>query len=326
MDVYSYKRYRSQKKPHRAGRRFLTILILVLLCLVAYFLYQGFVAGNMRAISNSAADNANILVQDIATQSDNGNVIVMDTADLARGDLVLVNNAVTYPFPDGSNLVSVYDYKSSDYSVADMEVMVESGIMPHLNDMLEDFYRAEGLNTINVVSGYRSYDDQRDLYADSLATDGAEHTARYVANPGGSEHHTGLAVDLSIYYPDTGVSETFSGEGQYSWINENGWKYGFIQRYPSDKEAMTYIAEETWHYRYVGLPHAYLIKQNNMCLEEYLEFLKEYPWDGTHLTVECEGTAYEIYYCSGYEVHVPDSGVYSVSGNNMDGFIVTVCR
>ena len=74
----------------------------------------------------------------------------------------------------------------------------------------------------------------------------------------------------------------------------------------------------------MGQPHAYLIHQKGFCLEEYIEFLQQYPDDGTPLTVEYEGCSYEIWYCAESDIHYPETGSYSVSLDNCGGAIITV--
>ena len=97
----------------------------------------------------------------------------------------------------------------------------------------------------------------------------AEETAmEWVALPGTSEHQLGLAVDINA---DTSKC---SRDDVYNWLLENSYKYGFIQRYPSGKTSITGVANEPWHYRYVGKKAAEEIHQSGMCLEEYVENLK----------------------------------------------------
>jgi len=252
--------------------------------------------------------------------------VTMTGNDLSSGDLVLVNNKTPYSFEVKQDLVSIYDKKTTSYFVRDKNVLLSGRIMDPLNQMMDDFTAQTGLKTLNVVAGWRSYDEQENIYADCFAENGAEYTARYVANPGCSEHHTGLAIDLSVFHSDDGTSEQFCGEDDYTWILENAWKYGFVQRYESGKEAITMISNEPWHFRYVGVPHAFVMKQQNLCLEEYIEYLKNYPFDGEHLYTECLGKQYEIYTCEGYEISVPVEGNWMVSGNNTDGFIITICN
>ena len=73
----------------------------------------------------------------------------------------------------------------------------------------------------------------------------------------------------------------------------------------------------------MGLPHAYEMVKEDMCLEEYIDYLRQFPFDGEHLTITCDSGAYEVWFDAGSETYLPDSGDYWVSGNNVDGVIVT---
>ena len=94
-------------------------------------------------------------------------------------------------------------------------------------------------------------------------------------------------------------------------------------RYESGKEELTGIWDEPWHFRYVGVPHATEMARQGMCLEEYMEYLRRFPFDGEHLTIRCADGTYEAWYTQGTRAYLPDSGEYEVSGNNVDGVIVT---
>ena len=241
------------------------------------------------------------------------------------GELILVNNQIFYRFPEEEPpLASVYEEKNDSYYVRDMEVYLSPAAMGPLNEMLEDFVEQGGSRTINVVAGYRTEAYQQHLFDQSAQRSGQDHAERYVAQPGGSEHHTGLAADLSILYRD-GSSGDYDGSGEYAWINENCGSYGWVVRYEAGKEALTGIWDEPWHFRYVGIPHAVQMAGEGLCMEEYIEYLKGFPFDGEHLVVECGAGTYEIWYAEGAEnVYLPDQGEYTVSGNNVDGVIVTV--
>ena len=251
---------------------------------------------------------------------------VMEPEDLAKGTLILVGPSTLYDADRAPELVRIFDYKSASYFVRSTDLYAAECVMEPLNRMLGDFEAESGLRTVNVVAGWRSYEYQEKLYEKEVREKGDDYAARYLTRPGESEHHTGLAVDFSLYFEDTGLSGGFDGEGAYAWIRENAWRYGFVQRYPADKEAVTGISNEPWHYRYVGLPHAQMMTEKGFCLEEYLDWLKGYPFDGAHLFAESLGQSYEIFYCDGGDVYVPLDGGADVSGNNLDGFIVTVPR
>jgi D-alanyl-D-alanine carboxypeptidase len=139
---------------------------------------------------------------------------------------------------------------------------------------------AEGLD-MYVVSAYRSYEDQEEVFNDTVQTwinqgysysQAYEKTKQSVAVPGCSEHAAGLALDIvSADYQELDDEQANTKECQ--WMIENCYKYGFILRYPQDKIDVTGIVYEPWHYRYVGKEAAKEIMKNNLTFEEYLGLL-----------------------------------------------------
>ena len=115
-----------------------------------------------------------------------------------------------------------------------------------------------------ICSGFRSYWDQYYLYWNYVDRDGRAEADRYSARPGHSEHQTGLAMDLN------NASRTFNGSAEAEWIAAHCAEYGFIVRYPADKEDITGFMYESWHVRYVGKELAREITDSGLCLEEYL--------------------------------------------------------
>lgn len=186
------------------------------------------------------------------------------TADMGNGwNLILVNRE--YCIPD--------DWET-ELTVLSNGEKVDSRVYPYLQRMFDDA-RADGL-CLYVNAGYRTYEQQRDLLdskTNEYRRDGyTKKTARelaekWVALPGTSEHQLGLAVDINADTDYTPSDEV------YGWLALNAYKYGFIQRYPEDKTEITGIIYEPWHYRYVGEEAAREIKENGMCLEEYIESL-----------------------------------------------------
>lgn len=113
-------------------------------------------------------------------------------------------------------------------------------------------------------SAYRSYQDQQKVYDTYLNLYGKNYVDNYVAIPGYSEHQTGLALDVAA----KGYN-TFKTSPEYKWMLENSYKYGFILRYPTEKQELTGYKYEAWHFRYVGEEAAKYIKENNITYEEY---------------------------------------------------------
>lgn len=149
---------------------------------------------------------------------------------------------------------------------------VDSRIYPHLQEMF-DAARAEGIYPI-VREGYRTDEEQQEILDDKIQAyinEGysqwrAERTAKeWVALPGTSEHQLGIAVDINA------DKSKCTNDDVYAWLAENAYKYGFILRYPLDKQEITGTSYEPWHYRYVGVEAAQEIYERGICLEEYFE-------------------------------------------------------
>lgn len=119
-------------------------------------------------------------------------------------------------------------------------------------------------------SGFRSYIDQKIIYNDYVARDGAALADTYSARPGHSEHQSGMALDLNSLY--TSFGDTPEGK----WLAANCWKYGFIIRYMKEKESITGYIYEPWHVRYIGKENAKAVTESGLCLEEYLGITSSY--------------------------------------------------
>lgn len=129
----------------------------------------------------------------------------------------------------------------------------------------------DGWRSIVPVSGWRSFQEQEDIYQDSLREHGPEFTRKYVALPGHSEHQTGLAIDLGLRGPELDfICPAFPYEGICQRFRARAADFGFVERYPAGKETVTGIAHEPWHFRYVGPAHAQEMVRRGLVLEEYL--------------------------------------------------------
>jgi D-alanyl-D-alanine carboxypeptidase len=245
------------------------------------------------------------------------------------GQLILVNAGNAYVFPENPDLFSVYENKTDSYKVSSTDLKLERNTMLALNEMMDAFYEKYNLGDVLITGGYRDYDTQMDLYSRRVEAVGLDAVTGYIALAGYSEHHTALSFDLSVY-TDDGVSMTLADKTQYSWIADNCHKYGFVIRYAPGKKNITGIFGEEWHFRYVGHPHAYYMKKHDLCLEEYIDLLRGYTFEGEHLIFSDDlGGRYEIYYIpltngSTTKIPVPENTDYIVSGNNINGYIVTL--
>lgn len=176
------------------------------------------------------------------------------------------------------------------------------------------------------VSGYRSQEEQRQIFNDSLKENGVEFTKKYVALPGHSEHQTGMAIDLGLYSDHVDfIRPDFPYDGVCEVFRETAPGYGFVERYPAHKENITGIAHEPWHFRYVGFPHSEIMTDSGLTLEEYSDFIKNYTSEHPLMY-----NGIEMYYVpaagESTEICLPENALYQLSGNNIDGFIVTIWR
>lgn len=247
---------------------------------------------------------------------------------LSEGALILVNREHSIE-DNEDDLLCVYEKRNEHYTVKDMDVKLTKDCVTALNAMTTAFFNETGHEDLQIISGYRTKAYQKKLFDKDTADKNAPISDR-VAEPGHSEHETGLAFDVNIY--KKGVTEDFDGTGDYAWLAEHCAEYGFIVRYPEDKVEITKFSYEPWHFRYVGKAHAIYMRDHNLCLEEYLEEIKQYTYESEHLqTTDQFGFLCETFYVPApedtsavIEIPVPAEQKFTVSGNNMDGFIVTV--
>ncbi len=138
-----------------------------------------------------------------------------------------------------------------------------------LNQMLEAA-KQQGFDLV-AFSGYRSFEYQTTLYNNYVNRDGQAAADRYSARPGYSEHQTGLAFDIGERgKEDVWLTEEFGETPAGQWLFAHAQEYGFILRFPQNKEEITGYMYESWHYRYVGKDVAKEIAKQSITLEEYL--------------------------------------------------------
>ncbi|MBV7504835.1 VanY-A/VanY-F/VanY-M family D-Ala-D-Ala carboxypeptidase [Bacillus sp. sid0103] len=228
-----------------------------------------------------------------------------------QGNLLLVNKK--YPVKQESiksDVVNLFTHKElkKGYELLNSEIYLSEDVAREFSEMIVAAEN-EGIRHFSINSGFRDFDEQNVLYQE-MGSD-------YALPAGHSEHNLGLSLDVG----STQMKMNEAPEGK--WLEKNAWKYGFIIRYPKDKTAITGIQYEPWHIRYVGLPHSVIIEGKNFSLEEYLDFLKEQK----SISTTIHGEKYEISYypvTKNTTIHVPTNLRYEISGNNMDGVIVTV--
>lgn len=246
--------------------------------------------------------------------------LILAQEKIHNGSLILVNQEHECPAASHDFPVPVLDNTP--------DVLLNRSAATLLSRLMEEI---DGWRHIIPVSGWRSQEEQQRIWDDSLQENGLEFTQKFVALPGHSEHQTGLAIDLGLRqehvdficpeFPYTGICQTF---------REKAPKYGFVLRYPAGKESVTGIGHEPWHFRYVGAPHAEIMTKCGLCLEEYIDFIKQFTFQNKPCLFTDRDQTFFVSYirAEGKQtmLELPDDLPYTVSGNNIDGFILTEWR
>lgn len=248
--------------------------------------------------------------------------VVLQQPSIHAGNLILVNAKYPCQFNNTELILE-------PVNAADNKVLLERNVTTLLSSLMDEL---DGWSDIAAVSGWRREQEQQEIYTQSLKESGMAFTQKFVALPGHSEHQTGLAIDLALKqenidfvcpnFPYTGICQTFRNRSTH---------FGFIERYPSGKESVTGIAHEPWHFRYVGTPHAEIMEKHDFVLEEYIAFLKQYTYHNNpylyHTNLQNIAISYlEAEKLTDTHFEIADNIPYLVSGNNVDGFIITEWR
>ena len=275
----------------------------------------------------------------VFVEEENKITLEFTQADLGIGDLILVNS--NHFVADEALLLgemdAIYGNRvkvdgSSIYGVNGSGDKADKTAIEAINEMIMA-YKKEGGDLYPVISqAYRSIAEQDSIFREGERTYG-EDTPKYYSVPGCSDYHTGLAFSFKIQKDGANYSLSSTQAAPfYNWLKENAYKYGFIFRYPADKEQYTGIDGTAVPYqmRYVGKAHAMFMNQYNLCFEEYIDYLRGYEYGKYHLIMYFIGTQYEIFFVRNEaEVNFAEiafDAVYEVSGNNADGYIVTIYR
>lgn len=187
-------------------------------------------------------------------------------SNLSLDDLILTNKFYklneSYEPDDLIDISNVYSYGENQK------------LRKKAYDAFISMFNAAKLEDITLIinSSYRSYNDQEETYNNYSTWYGSEEADKIAARPGFSEHQTGLSVDIMTYKANR---NNFEETDAFKWLQNNAYKYGFILRYPKDKEYLTGYSYESWHYRYVGLEIAKYIQENNITFDEYYAYYLE---------------------------------------------------
>ena len=215
--------------------------------------------------SDTSAETAKNQVKPAEDKSIRGIPDAIDTRTTDDGDLLVVVNkyhAVSNNYTP-KNLVTIDD-KYGTWKNMQLKAEAYDAYVKLYNDA-----KTQGFD-LKLCSTMRSYETQRTLYNNAVKNKGKEVANIRSAYPGRSEHHTGLAIDVTSASMGWGLKQDFADYPDGKWINEHCQEYGFIIRYPKGKTDITGYDYEPWHLRYVGVEAATYIMENDLTLEEYV--------------------------------------------------------
>ena len=270
-------------------------IMLTVLTIQLLFTHYWFIAGEYLGLRCDKVELSAIEVTDLVAYSlselmESGSVVFNQSLILINGENLLANDFQ----PD------IVEYK-------------DTGVM--MNRCVPDAYQAVSAavaemydEKLYISSDYRTEEEQEELHKEDKLT---------AAQPGSSEHEAGLALDVYVpYYAGFGFIKSKAGR----YVNEACWKYGFIIRYPSFGESETGIPFEPWHLRYVGEPHAKIIYNNHLTLEEYIQALHMGVWyetDGYILSRQQANA-------DGCLLMPNDFGKATISPDNTGCYVITI--
>ncbi len=255
------------------------VKILFAICLVIVLLFLGLVAFIAVQISTPAKNEDSeteawayeSFVMTVASQNTSSNEESTESLDPDYSRLELVNseNPLSDDYDYEGNLANI----DKKYLCGSLNKM-DKDALPYAIKMIEAAWKDDV--ELYILSPYRSYSTQTTLFNNEVtkltkaglnANEAEIKAATVVAIAGTSEHHTGLAIDFNI------AEDSFANSESYRWLKENAEDYGFVMRYSKEKQPITGIINESWHWRFVGINHAKAMNSLEMCLEEYIDYL-----------------------------------------------------
>lgn len=246
--------------------------------------------------------------------------IKLDRTAIYTGSLILVNpTCPVQKVPKKEEMQAPFDNAP--------QILMQHRAAVMLRCLLSDI-GAE--RQIIPVSGFRTVWEQQKIFADVFAREGEDFARKFVAVPECSEHETGLAIDLAEKNPKIDfIRPSFPDAGLCGIFRRRASTYGFVQRYQEGKEFITKIAPEPWHFRYVGTPHAAVMETRFFSLEEYITFLRDFTKKKPLSVCLDNCRTAEIYFVPFGEeetmvIALPEKNPYLISGNNMDGVVITI--
>lgn len=316
---------KKRKRRFRAGRFILAVFIMATVIFAADFVKRAvyehmglYSVGHAVVRVQGKAVKKNIVKvnNDEQEESDNEKYDAMftetaiDESQIFSGNLVKVDSQTPYISNEMTKTADLVYYRNDYYTLINEtdSVILNAEAAEALNLMMADYYKETGKANFLVYGTTDTYTGAGSYCPKSFP-----------------ESVTGNTIDLAVNVGSAVL--TYDGCDEEKWIVDNCHKYGYIVRFPEGKSNVTGNSFCPWHLRYVGKVHSAVMNELGCCLEEYLELLKKYTYDRP-LTYNLNGTMYIIYsvQAAGKTTNAKVLDGYVISGNNMDGFIITSLR
>ena len=257
----------------QSKRIFTVIVSFIALAILALGIFLYIKSTKISIFQQTASVSASESAPSVSRISITSSTAVQTTAEInPNEDLLLLVN-YNHPVPEA--------YKTKLVST-EFNQKIDSRAANDLKQLLNACRKA-GCKPL-PCSGYRSKKEQAKLLSQKVleyknrgfsAKEAQKQARKWIAEPGKSEHHTGLAMDI-IDLDYQILDEKQKNTKTQRWLMKHCWEYGFILRYPEEKKAITHINSESWHYRYVGKENAKKIYQSGLCLEEYVQKMQAF--------------------------------------------------
>lgn len=312
------KRKRKINKDGVLTLCFIALIAIIVIVLVV-FLVKAIVGQTdldqiMPPTTESTTDSSNNSPSGSQTPSGYSSVD-LKYSGIYSGSLILVDDNNAYKAVSESNVISLYKQAGwgVSYRLRNSQIGLNGDIIPAFSQLISA-----------MRSAFSGSLQAGDYYLIQNAAPTSNSTAVVDYN---NENTAGYSFDIRVFLAN-GKTRRLN-DAEQTWLKENCANYGFVLRYDEGKEDKTGVTADFYHFRYVGIPHSLYMKANNLCLEEYLDLVKNYS-HASPLVISSGTSTYNVYYVkatgASTTAYVPSGSVYTVSGNNIDGFIVTVTK
>lgn len=252
------------------------IIISMIMIICFTFIFVTLVYYNSKIVLENNQNKENNFIENVANNNNNNNNVDVVIIDENESNVILKQEIDDWRL----TLVNFENNIPEDFEISlsniDATRQFDSRAIDFLKEMLVQM-KKDGVKGAWVQSAYRSIDYQNQLFEEKVQEyiklgfteeEAEKETLKLINKPETSEHNIGLAIDFNY------VNTEFENTKAFKWLIENAENYGFILRYQKEKEDITKVSYEPWHWRFVGIEHAKKINELNMCLEEYVEYLK----------------------------------------------------